>query len=179
MPLPTTALQLNDYTFFQLRFRPNEVTFENGTFAPRALTVDDLDCEIRVLNEPAEDKEIVISLEVSVAEESFANNVPCDFAVNIMGRFSIPESALNMFDLDSQVRNGIVSNCATILYGTMRDFVHTISSKMPFGSVILPTTNFSRIEPIDGHQEEAAPNNQAELEAQPKKKSRSSKSKIK
>lgn len=153
MPLTPVALQLKDYTFFRIKFGPNEAVPFDMELQPKTLEASDLDCVAKILNEPTEDEDLVLSLEVWITEEALSENSPCDFAVEMMGRFSLPETLLGRYNTIEDIKNGVIRNSVTILYGCIRDLVHTLSVKMPFGTLILPTCSFNYLSIADEDQE--------------------------
>lgn len=92
-----------------------------------------------------EDNELAIGLTLS--KSANADEVPYDIDVSVMGFFNVTlhDSA---FDSKRELSIAIV-NGAQILYGVVRDTIHTLTSKGPWDALIISTQYFSAAQIYD------------------------------
>lgn len=170
MPLMPVALQLKDYTFSRIELKPNEafINSELDLNEGNPIDIESLDCKIQALNIPSPDEDLVLALDVWVTDEALENNARCYISLGMMGRFSLPNTIIAKYSESMDVKSKIIGNCATILYGAMRDQVHSLSLKMPFGAIVLPTCSFQHLIPL----EENTTANKEPVKAAKKKRAR-------
>ncbi len=70
----------------------------------------------------------------SPSEES---NAPYSFSAEIVGLFSVSDTVL-----PEKIAPLVQTNATSVLYSTLREIVHTITSKGPYFPLLLPTVCF-------------------------------------
>jgi hypothetical protein len=120
------------------------------------INAEDLSSEIYVQSEEDTNDRMIIRLIIKTDRESKADSV-VNIHVEILGRFIILPDLQDKINQGKAKEEVIVGNAVSILFGSIRDQVHSLTAKMPVGPIFLPTATF---------QIEKAPAPQAE-EGQP------------
>lgn len=142
-----SPLQLEHYHFYQLSLvsRDNiEIDPDRKTLYP-PINEDEVHTKVVLLTSDEPDPhEFIVRLQVRSELTSANSDFPYTFDVDIEGMFSI--------DHDGEIEDRkrlVVCNGASILYGSIREQILSLSARHRYGPVMLPTASFLKLAPVD------------------------------
>ena len=126
-------------------FRPDQ---------PSVFTFDNLKIQNALKKEPDEQNPAwIVSLAIELAPKP-EDNMPYELDIQMIGFFSVAEGCSAGFAKELVVVNG-----SSILFGTAREFLRTLTSSGPHPSIVLPTVSFA---PINNTQATVPPSDTVE-----------------
>ncbi len=167
MRLQPVHLQLETYAFTNINIGPNEYFFKAAADGSnlRPINIDDIEADLVTLQEPDESNNLMIELKIYTTPNIDTKNVRAKFSITALAGFVMPADMLADYLADEKTKLAIVANCAAILYGATREQLHSLSCKMPFGLITLPTCSFNNIS-----IQKTEPDAEAKPKKTPKKK---------
>jgi len=136
--LHSSQLDISPYYFTKMLV---EIDFENAP-GDGVLEIkrEHLDYGFNVVKDIDDGDEVILSLNVWSDHENHPTGLKLHF--DVIGRFVANEELVKKIGDGTCAQEEVISTCLSILYGTIRDSVLTCSSKMPTGSIYLPTCTF-------------------------------------
>lgn len=152
--LPYATLQLDSYYFTLVDVRFDRAALSEDV-AP--VTADRLESKFSI-HEMDQDEDgvdgLIVDLEISSGEQKGGNkSMGIEFTIRLMGRFILDDELKERIKDGTTKQEMVISNALSILYGSIRDQLFSITAKMPIGSVYLPTCRFP-VERADADEEE-------------------------
>lgn len=126
------ATNVDSFHLMYINIASNHEFEDDGSRDACNPTMDDF--EININHEIYDDHSLFMTMEVKSYESSNAK-LPFYFDIGIMGRFISPQ--LDRSDFLQNVPY-ILEGCANLLFGAIREKIHSITSQMPFGAIYLP-----------------------------------------
>ncbi|MCZ8388263.1 hypothetical protein BI147_00085 [Achromobacter xylosoxidans] len=142
-----SPLQLEHYHFYQLSLVSRddiEIDLDRKTLYP-PIGEDEVHTKVALLTSDEPDPhEFIVRLRVRSELTSANEGFPYTFDVDIEGMFSIEHDG----EIEERKRL-VVCNGASILYGSIREQILSLSARHRYGPVMLPTASFLKLAPAD------------------------------
>lgn len=143
-----SPLQLNGYFFTD-----DSVTCQYGPSLPDTevvLDVGDIECEIQSLDKEEPDPWVAtIRLKVATKHSEEADSLHYGFSIEAIGNIQFKDPGYEGRDSDFAER-ALVLNGANLLFGVIRERLHTKTATMMWGPLILPLVTFDGIRKLPG-----------------------------
>ncbi len=128
-----SILQLKEYAFLNTQIVINHDYEVN---LPYTIDAKDINSNVSSLIHDNNDF-YVIKLELEITSENAENaNLPYIISLTSVGEFAVSEK----YEKDKE--QFAVVNGASLLYSAMREYLMFITSRYPYGSIMLPTVHF-------------------------------------
>jgi preprotein translocase subunit SecB len=141
-----TPLNLNNYAVLNCRMAVNPA-YQPGK--PSTFSFENLRIRNEVPKQPDDTNPVwIISLAIHLAPEP-EHNMPYELELHIVGFFTVDPSCATELSRELAVTNG-----SSILFGTAREFLRTLTSAGPHPAIVLPAVSFTESAAKDDVQQD-------------------------